>query len=424
MKKIVVLIALLFLSASLFGQAQQREVLPYDALIRSAKIYLGQKDKDYDHVIELLNTAIDNYPDALEAHFYMGLIAAERAEYAKMMEHFRKFDEICSKEKRAADKKLDKRCDKDNMPKQIKDTKDAEFKRSFDHGVTQLRLADSVTKAMEVTTEDTTKAKQQEIKGKLLTKAQGLFNDCIIIDDTISGVWTNMALIEKKQNNIEKALEYYRRSYDLNPMDAMMVYDLASVYFEQKDYANSARFYGEFGDLDKNNAEVAYTNQALAYQMLKDNVKLGETLDKILTINPNNADIHYQRGVYYIMSASSQAFRDSAVRIDSMLTSKPNDAELKKAKDDMIKARNDFNAKAYADFKAATELNGNEPLYWYWYGVSAQFLDKPDESLTAYKQCVTVDANNKDCWCELSKAYIRKGMKAEAEQAEANCNKK
>ena len=59
MKRILVGILLLCLAASGYTQ-QAKEVLPYDALIRSSKIYLGQKNKDYDHVIELQQTAIDN----------------------------------------------------------------------------------------------------------------------------------------------------------------------------------------------------------------------------------------------------------------------------------------------------------------------------------------------------------------------------
>ncbi|MGB5108026.1 MAG: hypothetical protein WBP42_15075, partial [Candidatus Zixiibacteriota bacterium] len=112
-----ILVGLILLSMAATGLAQQvKEVLPYDALIRSSKIYLGQKEKDYDHVMELLQTAIDNYPEPLEAHFYLGLIYAERAEYGKMMDNFRKFDTICSQEAKAADKKFAKRCEKDNMP--------------------------------------------------------------------------------------------------------------------------------------------------------------------------------------------------------------------------------------------------------------------------------------------------------------------
>ncbi len=423
MKKIVVGILVLCFAVSGFAQ-QAKEVLPYDALIRSAKIYLGQKDKDYDHVTELLQTAIANYPDPLEAHFYMGIIAAERAEYAQMMDHFRKFEAICSKEAMAADKKLSKRCSKDNMAGQIKDNKDAELSRNFKEGVSNIRIADSVSHLVETATDDSTKAVQADIVKQLLTKAEGLFNDCIVIDDTIPGVWTNLALIEKKLGNIDKAIGHYQRSYQLNPKDAMMVYDLASVYFDQKDYANAARYYGEFGDLDKANAEAAYINQAMAYQALGDYVSLEKSLDKVLESNPANAEIRYQRGVMYVRNASAPELRDSAATIDSLLGVKPNDAGLKKAKEDLVAYRQSFNVKALADFKMAAEANAKEPLYWYWYGNTAYFLEKQDESLEAYKKCVEADEKFSDCWCQLSLVYARKGMKAESEQAATKCEDK
>lgn len=423
MKRIIVGILVLCLAASGFAQPS-KEVLPYDALIRSANIYLKMKDKDYDHVSKLLQTAIDNYPDPLEAHYLMGLIAAEQAEYIRMMDHFRKFESICSKEAMAAEKKLSKRCTKDNMAEQIQKTKDAELSRNFKEGVSNIRLADSVSHAAETSTEDSTKAKQADVLKQLLSKAEGLFNDCIVIDDTIPGIWTNLALIEKKLGNIDKAIGHYQRSYQLNPRDAMMVYDLASVYFDQKDYANAARYYGEFGDLDKANSEAAYINQAMAYQALNDYVSLEKALDKVLEANPANAEIRYQRGVMYVRNASAPELRDSATKLDSLLGIKPNDAALKKAKDELVAYRQSFNIKALADFKQASAANAKEPLYWYWYGNTAYFLEKQDESLEAYKKCVEADEKFSDCWCQLSLVYARKGMKIESEQAASKCNDK
>ncbi|MBK7093271.1 MAG: tetratricopeptide repeat protein [bacterium] len=436
MKKILIGVLLLALTVTAFAQ-QKKEVLPYDALIRSAKIYLGQKDKDYDHVVELLDIAVANYPDPLEAHFYLGLIAAERAEYSVMMDHFRKFEAICSKENMDADKKRAKACQKDDMPKQIRETKEAELSRAFKDGVTQIRLADSVSSVMATAADssaaagdtvtvpgDSTKATRADIVKQLLNKGQGLFNECIVIDDTIPGIWTNLALIEKKLGNIDKALEYYQRSYKLNPNDALMVYDLANVYFDQKDYANSARYYGEFGALDKANAEAAFINQAMSYQALGDNASLEKTLDKILEVNPANAEIRYQRGVMYVRNASSPEMRDSAQKIDSLLTVSPKDAALIAARDQMIKSRQDYNTKALADFKQAAETNAKEPLYWYWYGNTAFFLEKQDESLEAYKKCTETDPNFSDCWCQLSLVYARKGMKPEAEDASSKCKDK
>lgn len=423
MKRIIVGILVLCIAGGGYAQ-QAKEVLPYDALIRSANIYLKLKDKDYPHVINLLQTAIDNYPQPLEAHFYLGLIYAEQAEYAKMMDNFRKFETICSQEAKAADKKFAKRCEKDNMPKQINDTKLAELKRGFDNGVLQIRHADSVSEVMKTETVDSVKTKQADIVKQLLAKAEGLFNDCVLIDDTIAGVWTNLALIEKKLGNTPKALEHYQRSYKLNPTDAMMVYDLASTYFDEKDFANAARYYGEFGELDKTNAEAAFINQAMCYQQLNDNAALEKSLDRILEVNPNNGEIRYQRGVMQVRNASAPVLRDSASKLDSLLEIKPNDAGLKQAKDDLIKFRQAFNEKALEDFKLAAEGNDKEPLYWYWYGNTAYFLDKQDESFEAYKKCVAADEKFKDCWCQLSILYARKGMKTEAQDAATKCEAK
>ncbi|MCC6963620.1 MAG: tetratricopeptide repeat protein [candidate division Zixibacteria bacterium] len=411
------LIVVLLGGTSLWAQA--KDVLPYDALVRSAKIYLGQKNKDFDKAEEMLRTAVANYPDPVEAHFYLGLIHAERARYADMMAEFKKFEEICARAAETGDKKLQKRCEKDKMQKQIQDTRMAELKRNFDQGVSQLRLADSLKDGLNTLTDPAAAAKDSSLLAQLLAKAKGIFSDCVIIDDTVAGIWTNLALVEERLGNPQEAVKHYERSYQLNPKDARMVYDLANVCFELKDYEKAARFYGEFGDLDEANAEAAYTNQAMCYQSLGDYDRLQAALDKILVRNPNNTDIRYQRGVLNVRNATSAAIRDSAAVLDSLLALRPNDKALKAAQDELMKHRQSFNEKAYEDFKFAAETTKNDPTYWYWYGNISFFLQKQNEALEAYKKCVEFDDANKDCWGQLAIIYARLGMRAEAEQAEA-----
>ena len=116
--------------------AQQQQVQPYDALLRSVKIYLYvQKNKDYAKAEELLKTAIANYPDPLEAHFSLGNIYNDQAKYKEMMEQYNKFAEICAKAAENKDTKLQKRCEKDKMAEQIKDIRLSSLKKNFDDGV-------------------------------------------------------------------------------------------------------------------------------------------------------------------------------------------------------------------------------------------------------------------------------------------------
>ncbi len=419
MKRILTTGLILVLIMGVTGLAEEKAALPYDALVRSAKIYLSQRDKDFDRAEELLKDAVTNYPDPIEAHFYLGLIHAERARFADMMVEFKKFEEICARASETGDKKLQKRCEKDNMAKQIRDTRLSELKKNFDVGVANLRVVDSLKGVVAAATDSAQKAKDNDLMQQLLAKAKGAFNDCVVIDDTVAGVWTNLALVEERLGNPQEAIKHYERSYQLNPKDARMVYDFANVCFEAKEYAKAARYYGEFGELDSLNAEAAFINQAMCYQSLQDMAGLAASMERVLAINPNNADIRFQRGMMNMRNATSEAIRDSAAVLDSLLQLKPKDAALLAAKEELTKKRKSFNEMAYEDFKLAAETQKNDALYWYWYGTTAFFTEKEVEALEAYKKCVEVDDGNKDCWDQLSILYQRKGMRTEAEQAAA-----
>lgn len=394
---------------------------PYDVLLRSAKIELGLKSKDFDRVIELLTEAVDNYENPLEAHFYLGLVYAERAQHLEMMNHFRAFEEICARAETLNDKKLKQRCQKDKMPQQIADTRVHELKTSYESGVQQLRSVDSIRAEMAEIVDDSVKAVQQDLIRRLLDRAKGLFDDCLIIDDTVSGVWTNLASIERQRGNNEEALQKYRRAYELNPKNAMMIFDLASVEFDLKDYESAAKHYGEFARLDEQNAEVAYINQAMAYQAMNDLDGLQAALDRVLEISPDNYEMRYQRGMTFVRRAAGQVFRDSIRLLDSLLERNPRDAQLQQTRERLFAFRDEMNLKSLEDFKVAAEGTGNDVVYWYWYGNSAFFLDRPEEATRAYERCTEVDKSYRDCWCQLQILYARAGKRELAEQASEKC---
>lgn len=424
MKRFLSLILVVAFATGAFAQSQVKDVLPYDALMRSARVYLSNaNNRDYEKASEMLEIAIANYPDPVEAYFWKGLIHAEKAEYAEMMSAFRMFEAICDSAKAQKNDKLLKRCEKDGMPKKINDQKQSELSKNLASGLRNLKLADSLREATVDSLPESVKTKNEEAIKALLTKSKGLFNDGAIISDTTAGIWTNLAVIEERLGNHEEALRLYEKSYALNPKDAAMVYDLANVAFTLKDFPRAARYYGEFGELDKANAEVAFMNQAMSYQMAKDDAGLEKALHRILEVNPLNAEIRYQRGMIYIRNASAREILDSISRLDELLEKSPGNAAAKKSKDELLAQRQKFNELAYDDFKVAAENQSTDDFYWYWYGTSAFFLQRDADALKAYEKCVEVKPDNSDCWCQLAILYLRKGQKAQAEAAQAKCNK-
>ncbi len=411
---------ILILAASLNAGKDER-VLPYSALISSAKIYLGQKTKDYESATQRLQEAIDNYPDPLEAYYFMGLIHSERAEYREMLDKFDKVREICARAEAEENKKIKKRCKKEKMLEQIDDIILAEWEKTFQSGVTYLKMADSLSGEIKTASDDSLKAKLERITGDLLHKAKEEFEVSLLLDSTKFEAWTNIGMVEGHLENLEAAVEHYQRSHQLNPDDIGMLPDLANALYKLERFADAVLVYNEMADKDTANAIWALTYSAICYQKLKRQDELKQTYDRILEIDPNDAQIRYQRGMYYVQQASSEEVRDSLSHLDQLIKANPKNKSLKKAKEDLIDYRVNFYKMALPDFKIAAEQDSTDAFYQYWYGTSAFLANEVELARNIYERCVAINPDSKDCWCGLESVYARLQLKEKYEEAHAKC---
>jgi tetratricopeptide (TPR) repeat protein len=416
MKRLAILAYLICFATVTYAQ---QGVLPYDVLMRSGKV--RTMDKDYDKALEFFATAVKNYPDQPEAHYWLGTIYHDRSNFKEMITQFHQFDAIYAKAKASGDKKMIKNCEKDDMPKQIKDYSKSALMKNFADGVTQLKLADSLARESRNLADDTAKTQQEKLVGQLYDKANSLFAECLAIDDTIAGVYTNIGLVESKKGNGQGALDMYRKAHQLAPNDNQLLFSLASTFSALQQNDSAAFYFGAFADKDSLNREAALINQAMCYQAMNDEKRFEGSLDNIIKVNPQNAEILYQRGVLYVRQASAKVLTDSATTLDSIAQKRPDDKAIEKAKADLLSYRRGLYGKAFPDFKAAAELTKTDSDYWYWYGTTAMLSDKIDDARTAYSKCVEVKPDNTDCWCQLALVYAKLKMQKEFEEATTKC---
>lgn len=420
MKKLVLIALVIALAMPLAAQDQER-VLPYDALLRSAKIYLGQRSPDYKAAIDLLQTAIDNYPDPVEAYYWLGVIRSEKEQYPEMLENFRKFREICARAEDENNKDLKKKCKKDKMPKQIDDIIVSEWEKNFNDGVKNLKMADSLKTEAESAPDDSTRQLYEANVQKLYDKAKEDFNVAVMLDSTEYKAFTNLALVDSRLDNPEGAVQNYEKSLELNPDDPGPLPDLANILYKLGRKQEAVKYYEELADKDSSNAVWALTYAAICYQDLKDRAKLKQTLDRVLEIAPDDDQFHYQRGIFYIQEATSSALQDSIGVLDSLAKANPKNKEMEKAREDLIKYRLDFYRQAMPDFKRAAEIDTNDADYQYWYATSAYFSDDLEAAQKIYEKCTEIDSTYKDCWCGLELVYARLKKPAEYDKAKAKC---
>ncbi len=419
MKKIAII--LFVISFAAVAYAQQKSA-PYDVLIRSAKIYMGTKDSE--RAKQFLDSAVNNYPDQPEAQSLISTIYFDKAQYKEMMVHIKKYEEIYAKAKASGDKKLIKACEANKMPEQVNNLRLSALKKSFDEGVAQLKIADSLSNEASSMPDDSAKALKQKNAQALFDKAESLFSDCLQIDDTVAFVYTNLGLVETKKGNTQKALEMYAKSHQLNPKDQQILFTLGTTYFSLQQYDSAAVYYDAFAVADTLNREAALINEAMCYQALKEEDKLEKVLDRILEANPQNAEIHYQRGVLIVRKAAGKSIADSARTLDSLINLRPNDKALEQARANLVAYRLGFYQRALPDFKFAAEAIKTEPEYWNWYGYAALLTDKLGEAKEAYTKCVEEKPDNKDCWCQLALVYAKLKDTKAYEEANAKCEKK
>lgn len=419
MKRLLITLLIAVLAVPVY--ADDEHALPYDALIRSAKIYLGQKQKDYDMAEQRLKEAIANYEDPVEAHYYLGLIHSERAEYEEMIKNFNKVREICAKAVELNDKKLKKRCKQDKKIEMMDNIVLDEWEKAFASGVKNLKTSDSLKTELKKTSDDSTKAKLERMSGQLLDKAEEEFQVCLFLDDTKYQAWTNMGLVESRKGDNEAAVEHYFKSHELNPGDVQLLPDLANTLYKLGRYEDAVKYYDELAVKDSLNASWALTYVAICYQKLNNREKLKETFDRVIEVDPDDAQIHHQRGIYYIQEASSESLRDSLRTLDSLIDLRPRDKSLKQAKTDLLDYRLSFYHLAMPDFQKAVELDSTSADYRYWYATAAFFADDVETAKTVYESCVELDPDHTDCWCGLESVYAQLKMQAKYEEAKAKC---
>jgi tetratricopeptide (TPR) repeat protein len=419
MKKLVIFACLICLATVAYAQQGAQ---PYDVLMRSGKIYM--QSKDYDKAMDFFTTAVKNYPNEPEAHYCLGLLYHDKADFKEMIKELNKYNEIYDKARLEGNKKLIKNCEKDDMPKQANTLRLSAFTKSFSEGVVQLKLADSLARESSNLTDDSLRIQQQKLVDQLYNKATSLFSECLTIADTVAGVYTNIGLVESKKGNRQGALDMYRKAHQLAPGDNQLLFSIASTFASLEQNDSAAFYFGAFADKDSLNREAALINQAMCYQAMDDEKSFETSLNNIIKVNPQNAEIRYQRGVLYIRQASAKALTDSTAVLDSLAQLRPNDKAIDKAKADLLAYRRGLYEKAHPDFKTAAELTKTDSDYWYWFGTTAMLTDKMDDALTAYGKCVEVKPDNTDCWCQLSMVYAKLKMQKEFDEASAKCPKK
>ncbi|MCK4385534.1 MAG: tetratricopeptide repeat protein [candidate division Zixibacteria bacterium] len=340
--------------------------------LTSAKIYLKLVPPDYDKATEQLKLALVQDSTCAEAHFLLGKVYGEKRMYKEMMEQFGKAEnlklnpkdsvKICGiknekwaelinsgidygkKEKTAGRYKIDLMIDFSKYPT-YKDTLLVLASGLENAG----RFAwDSYLKFGEA------KTALEDLEESLGKKAQEMYKTAILIDSTRYEPYLNLGVEFARKEELQTALKYYAKAYQLKPDDSGVMTDYAICLLSAKKFDQAYRIYEKIIQKDPQNVNALF-NLSVIFVQKGDLDKVEETYSKIIVIDPEYKDAYFNRGLLHLSKAQDHisilvAYKDS-------LKQSPEDKELSSRYELAKEEYEKFFAKAESDFQRSAEID-------------------------------------------------------------------
>ncbi|MFQ6002536.1 MAG: tetratricopeptide repeat protein [Candidatus Zixiibacteriota bacterium] len=340
--------------------------------LTSAKIYLGLVPPDYDKAIEQLKLAVEYDSTSAQAYFLLGTIYAEKKMYKEMMEEFGKAEnfeldpkdslkinrikneewtelinsgiDYGKKEKAIERYKIDLMTDFSKYPV-YKDSL-----RALASGLknTQRFAWDSYHRFEEA------KPALEDLEESLGKKAQEMYQTAILIDSTKYEPYLNLGAGFARREEMETALKYYDKAYQLKPDDSRVMNNYADGLLSAKKFDQALGIYEKIIQKDPQNVNALF-NISTIYMKKGDLQKVEETYSKIIAIDPEYKDAYFNRGLLNLTEAQDHILSLVAYR-DSVEQS-PKDEELSSRYESAKEEYEKLFAKAESDFQRAAEID-------------------------------------------------------------------
>ena len=466
------LIAFCLLGGAARAQEQEERVQPADVYVKSAKIYL--QDKNFAKMEEMLRICLENYPDNYQAHRLMGTLWADKDEVDSMMAHFnlaRKYAGI----------KLDKR-----DQKSMDDIEQSKWLTSFNNGVSYITLADSLDEAAnnapepaiqykksgEVQYGDSTASKykeqgtisqvpsekdissaqkDRERAAQALVLAGNAFRNCTIIRPTEFRGWFNYGMVFDRQRDYSKTAEIYRQGEDLfnryqledsttNFYDTTKFYQGAGLItplfeelikkFKKMKEDQRSRYKGLLTALGSVYFELGQFENCIivfrrllgffeedlgaleyignAYQQLDNQDEALAWTNRILTKNPDDKDRLYNVGVHWYNDGVDARKKYEGMIKEKLQGSKDSNIDVEVTKADERFRRSFTRALEFLD--GVLKLDPNDKDSWKLKGVTLFFLERTDEAIPVLEKVRQMLPDESKAICQyLRECYRVKG---------------
>ncbi|MBD3217598.1 MAG: tetratricopeptide repeat protein [candidate division Zixibacteria bacterium] len=418
MKKLLIFILAILILTSSMVVAQRR--LDYNGYIRSAKIYLDLTPKDYKKAAEMLEAAIEYFPDEppIEAHFILGNIYADKNLFEEMRKEYDYVLNLCDT---AQDKDVKKECEKEDYAERIHKVLASNWIQQYNNGVNALKRARSEAESCEGITDSILKMECDSSTMELYMYAAEYFEtSTMILPDSAQG-WINLGLIYYSIDSTEKAMEFYNKALEINDEDLSLLSNTFSIYFNTGNYEEAIEVGKKMLELElteQSRADVLY-NMSFAYNTIDQIDSAIVYLKKSVEITPDSPDALYNLGAFIIKGGAGLATRLGDLQ-DSVEADPEKYEPIRDAVQDSLQEKY---REAAEVFEQTVELQPENMDALDWLGRAYFFLEEWDKSKQAYQKIIELDSDNEDAWCQLLLIYLKENNREKILEAREHCKR-
>jgi Tfp pilus assembly protein PilF len=448
--------------------------------LTSAKIYLGLTPPDYEKATQQLQVALKQDPQNGEAHFLLGKIYAEKRMYQKMQEEFQSaeasklkpkdLEELEQIRKQKWTEVLNSGIRLGKKRKQVNQYRLellTDFSRYPQHK-DSLKAISSGLEGVDTYAWDScqmfsdVKPALEDLKRTLEKETMKRYQLAILLDSTRYEAFLNLAAEYVHKDDLETALGYYQKAYQLKPDDSNVMNDYAITLLGAKKFEQALGLYERILQKDPTNVN-ALVNLAMIYARKGETEKSLDTYSRIISIDPEYKDAYFNRGLLFLTKVQDRisllrAYKDSVEESpkDKELLSRDRSVQedydrlFAKAEADFRKAteidpgdrdalfhlgllhvsraqilrtdekQNDDFAQAEDYFKRSLELDPQDIESMKYLGFSLLSQKKWEEAALPLERLVELDPTDREAWGYLAIAYANLGKRDQAEEALKN----
>lgn len=203
-----------------------------------------------------------------------------------------------------------------------------------------------------------------------------------------------------KQDNLQKAENFFKKAVELKPMYAKAYNNLANIEVRRENLDQAILYDLKAVEIDPSYPE-AYYNIALIYKKKKDFANEISYLDATIKADPKFYDAYFTKGLAYYAAGNYEQAKYNFTEVIKL----KNDHYLASQNLGIIYANELNRTEAENYLKTAIRLNKNNPNSYYYLASVYQASGDNFAAMDNYEKTIELDPTNYKAYLALSKCY-------------------